>query len=161
MADERKHDPYCLPCIYYARSTMSCDYIFMEDHSRPCPAGDGCTARTLKEDVKKKMGKPKWDIALGKQMWEQGMSDSQIAKHFGIAVNSVLYQRRRYWEKGADAPTKKKKEESKVKRTLEDMVLDKMEPAESAPPCGHYSCSVYHRGTGSETADFQTYQAAA
>lgn len=132
MADDRKHNPYCLPCIYYAMSTMSCDYIFMEDHSRPCPAGAGCTARILKKDVKKKMGKPRWDIALGKQMWEQGMSDSQIAKHFGIAANTVLHQRRSYWEKGVTAPVKKKKEEAEVKRHLEDEVLEKME--QCTPP---------------------------
>ncbi len=132
MADDHKHNPYCLPCIYYAQSTMSCDYIFMEDHSRPCPAGAGCTARIIKKDVKKKMGKPRWDIALGKQMWEQGMSDSQIAKHFGIAANTVLYQRRSYWEKGIAAPVKKKKEETEVKNRKEDEVLEKMEP--SAPP---------------------------
>ena len=160
MADERKHDPYCRPCAYYAMSTMSCDYIFMEDHSRPCPAGAGCTARKTKKDVKN-MGKPRWDTELGKQMWEQDMSDAQIAKHFRIAVNTVLYQRRSYWEKGTAAPVKKKKEEPEVKRPLEDEVLEKMEPAESAPPCGHCIRSVYHRRTGSETGDFQAYQAAA
>ena len=128
MADERKHNPYCLPCVYYATTTMSCDYIFIEDKCRPCPAGAGCTARILKKDVKKKMGKPRWDIAQGKQMWEQGMSDSQIAKHFGIAANTVLHQRRSYWEKGITAPVKKKKEETEVKRPLEDEVLEKMEP---------------------------------
>ena len=132
MADDCKHNTYCMPCIYYASSTMSCDYIFIEDKCRPCPAGTGCTVRILKKDVKKKMGKPRWDIALGKQMWEQGMSDSQIAKHFGIAANTVLHQRRSYWEKGMESPTKKKKEEAEVKRPLEDEVLEKMEPC--TPP---------------------------
>lgn len=93
-------NPYCHPCIYYGKSTCTCDYILIVGHPRPCPAGAGCTARILKKDVKKKMGKPRWDIAKGKQMWEQGMSDSQIAKHFGIAANTVLHQRRSYWEKG-------------------------------------------------------------
>lgn len=165
MADDRKHNPYCLPCIYYAPSTMSCDYIFMEDHSRPCPAGAGCTARIPKKDVKKKMGKPRWDIAQGKQMWEQGMSDSQIAKHFGIAANTVLHQRRSYWEKGITAPVKKKKEEAEVKRPLEDEVLEKMEPC--TPPRGHSAHRVYSRRTeagnegGSEARNFQTCAQAA
>ena len=161
MADDRKHNPYCLPCIYYAPSTMSCDYIFMEDHSRPCPAGSGCTARILKKDVKKKMGKPRWDIALGKQMWEQGMSDSQIAKHFGIAANTVLHQRRSYWEKGATAPVKKKKEKTEVNRPLKEEVIEKTELC--PPPCGH-STRCMHKGRragGSEARNFQTCKNAA
>lgn len=93
MADER-HDPYCLPCIYYGKSTLSCDYILMEDHSRPCPAGAGCTARITKKEAKRRM-QAKWDTALGKQMWEDGSSDKEIAEHFGIAVNTVAYQRRK------------------------------------------------------------------
>ena len=125
-------NPYCNSCIYYGKSTCTCDYILIVGHPRPCPAGAGCTARILKKDVKKKMGKPRWDIAQGKQMWEQGMSDSQIAKHFGIAANTVLHQRRSYWEKGITAPVKKKKEEAEVKRPLEDEVLEKMEPC--TPP---------------------------
>ena len=142
MADDRKHNPYCLSCIYYAPSTMSCDYVFMEDHSRPCPAGAGCTARILKKDVKKKMGKPRWDIALGKQMWEQGMSDTQIAKHFGIAANTVLHQRRSYWEKGIAAPVKKKKEEAEVKRPLKDEVLEKTEPCTSPEDIAPTVCTA-------------------
>ena len=115
-------NPYCNSCIYYGKSTCTCDYILIVGHPRPCPAGAGCTARILKKDVKKKMGKPRWDIAQGKQMWEQGMSDSQIAKHFGIAANTVLHQRRSYWEKGVTAPVKKKKEEAEVK-TLRDVKI--------------------------------------
>lgn len=127
-------NPYCNSCIYYGKSTCTCDYILIVGHPRPCPAGAGCTARILKKDVKKKMGKPRWDTALGKQMWEQGMSDAEIARHFHIAANTVTHQRRSYWEKGTAAPVKKKKEEPEVKRPLEDEVLEKMEPAESTPP---------------------------
>ena len=161
MADERLHNTYCLPCIYYGKSTMTCDYILIEGHSRPCPAGVGCTAKITKKDVKKNMGKPRWDTALGKQMWEQGMSDSQIAKHFGIAANTVLHQRRSYWEKGVAAPVKKNKEAAEVKRPLEDEVLEKKEPC--APPCGHSTRCVYKGRTegGSEARNFQTCAQAA
>lgn len=143
MAERNLCDPNCLPCIYYGKITCTCDYILIAGHPRPCPAGAGCTVKTTKKDVKQ-MGKPRWDTEQGKKMWEQGMSDSEIARHFHIAANTVLHQRRSYWEKGTAAPVKKKKEESKVKRPLEDEVLEKMEPAESAPPCGHCLRSVYH-----------------
>lgn len=101
MADERVHDPFCLPCIYYAKSTRSCDFFIMEDRLRGCPGGDGCKARKLKKDVKKRMGKPRWDTEQGRQMYLQGMSDQQIGDHFGVAANTVLYQRQKYWEKEA------------------------------------------------------------
>lgn len=101
MADERKHDPYCEPCFYYARNTRSCDYFIVEDRLRGCPGGNGCKARLLKKDVKKRMGKPRWDTEQGRQMYLQGMNDQQIGDHFGVAANTVLYQRQKYWEKDA------------------------------------------------------------
>ena len=45
------------------------------------------------------MGKPRWDTEQGRQMYLQGMSDQQIGDHFGVAANTVLYQRQKYWEK--------------------------------------------------------------
>lgn len=90
-------DRFCADCIYYAKSTRSCDFFIMEDRLRGCPGGDGCRARRTKKDVKKAMS-PKWDTALGKQMWEEGKSDRQIAEHFGISPNTVLYQRQKKWE---------------------------------------------------------------
>ena len=55
----------------------------------------------LKKDVKKRMGNPRWDTEQGRQMYLQGMSDQQIGDHFGVAANTVLYQRQKYWEKDA------------------------------------------------------------
>ena len=47
---------------------------------------------------------PKWDVTLGRRMYLDGKSDKEIAEHFGIAVSTVSYQRRRSWEESADAP---------------------------------------------------------
>lgn len=48
---------YCRKCVY--RRTFSmwlpyCDYICMVGKPRPCPAGDGCSARVRKGERKKK-----------------------------------------------------------------------------------------------------------
>lgn len=93
-------DTWCTDCIYYAKSTRSCDYFIIEDRLRGCPGGDGCAAKVRKKDVKKRMGKPRWDTEQGRQMYLKGMSDQQIGDHFGVAANTVLYQRQKYWEKG-------------------------------------------------------------
>ena len=38
---------YCVGCIYRrgSRGETSCDYILMTGVRRPCPAGEGCTAK--------------------------------------------------------------------------------------------------------------------
>lgn len=101
-------ESYCLPCIYYGKSTDTCDYILLEDRRRPCPGGKGCIVRRMKKEVKKTMGKPKWDTQLGMQMWLEGKKDKEIAEHFGIAANTVTTCRRKYWEKHKQPPPQKK-----------------------------------------------------
>lgn len=98
IGPDERHDPHCFPCVYYGKSTRTCDYILIEDHSRPCPAGAGCTARITKKEAKRRMT-PKWDTTLGAKMHQDGCSDKEIAEHFGIAVSTVSYQRRNRWEK--------------------------------------------------------------
>lgn len=109
--EDRNHNPYCLPCIYYGKSTKTCDFILMEDRRRPCPGGDGCTERRTKKEVGRKLAlKATWDTALGMQMWLEGKKDKEIAEHFGIARNTVATCRRKYWEKHQN-PSEKKSEE--------------------------------------------------
>lgn len=105
--EDKSHNPYCLPCIYYGKNSRSCDFIFLEDRRRPCPGGEGCTERRTKKDVKRRMGKPTWDTKLGQQMWLEGKKDREIAEHFGIAANTVTTCRRKYWEKHVDPSEKK------------------------------------------------------
>lgn len=92
------HDPWCIKCIYYGRSTRSCDYILIENHSRPCPGGAGCTARRTRKDMRA-MKNPKWDTELGQLLWLEGKSDGAIADEFGIAISTVTSYRKRHWEK--------------------------------------------------------------
>ena len=100
---KRPSKGWCEPCLYYGKSTDTCDYILMEDHRRPCPAGYGCIARRLRKDVRKSMN-PKWDTSIGKEMFLGGRSDREIADFFGIAVSTVSYQRRKNWEADSTPP---------------------------------------------------------
>lgn len=94
---------WCGMCLYYGKSTGTCDFILMEDHRRPCPAGQGCGARRLRKDVRKSMN-PKWDTSIGKEMFLGGRSDREIADFFGISVSTVSYQHRKNWEADSAPP---------------------------------------------------------
>lgn len=45
------------------------------------------------------MKRPKWDTELGRLLWLEGKSDSEIADEFDIAVSAVTAYRKRHWEK--------------------------------------------------------------
>lgn len=96
--DKHNHNPWCVKCLYYARTTMTCDYILIEGHSRPCPGGAGCTARRTRKDMIH-MKNPKWDTELGQMLWQEGKTDGEIADEFGIAISTVTSYRKRHWEK--------------------------------------------------------------
>lgn len=107
MADLRNHDPWCVKCIYYAKSTRSCDYILIEDHPRPCPGGQGCTARRTRRATMPGIRKPQWDTELGRLLWLDGKTDAQIAEELGIGVGAVTSYRTRHWMKGTARPEPK------------------------------------------------------
>lgn len=44
------------------------------------------------------MKKPCWDTAAGRQMWEAGKSDSEIADEFHISPGAVTSFRKKHWE---------------------------------------------------------------
>ena len=92
----------CAGCMYYGKTTDTCDYILIADQRRPCPPGAECTVRRTSKEVKR-MGKPRWDTELGRLLWLEGKSDAQIAKEMGVAPNTVLHQRRK-WEKTTTRP---------------------------------------------------------
>ena len=127
-------DTFCKGCIYHAKSTRSCDYFIIENRLRGCPGGDGCRARRTKKDVRKAM-QPKWDTALGKQMWEEGKTDRQIADHFGIAPNTVLYQRQKKWEK--DTTSTPPEDESDDTVSSVDLVREETTLLPQAQSAGH------------------------
>lgn len=92
-------DPYCEGCYYCgsAGGLHTCDYIFIADRRRPCPAGAGCTVRITRKEML--MGALSWDVDAGYKMWLDGSSDKEISKALHIAISTVSYRRRKYWEK--------------------------------------------------------------
>lgn len=55
------------------------------------------------------MSTPSWDTDAGYKMYLDGSSDKEISKALHIAVSTVAYRRRKYWEQipqaGGEAPT--------------------------------------------------------
>lgn len=85
----------CTGCVYWAKTTKSCDYIFVEDRMRPCPPGDACTVRLTPKEVR--MSKATWDTRKAQSMWLAGYSDKDIAQEVGTTAASVSYYRRKHW----------------------------------------------------------------
>lgn len=44
------------------------------------------------------MKKPTWDTDVGRQMWLDGKSDSEIADEFHISTGAVTSYRKKHWE---------------------------------------------------------------
>lgn len=96
-------DSFCEGCWYYRGGcTKTCDYIFLEDRPRPCPPGDGCTVRITRKD-RIPMKKPTWDTEAGRQMWQDGKTDTEIADAFGISTGAVTSYRLKHWCDGNSA----------------------------------------------------------
>lgn len=83
-------------CIYYSTTTHTCDYWLLMDQRRPCPPGKDCTVyqRSAKGGAKNK-----WDKAKGKELWQQGKSDREIAEAVGATTGAVYWYRKAHWEK--------------------------------------------------------------
>lgn len=58
----------CKDCKYYEKSYPCCDYLDIEGHSRPCPAGDNCTVKVVGEYKKNRALKPL--KPLPREEWE-------------------------------------------------------------------------------------------
>lgn len=110
----------CRLCFFLGRSTGTCDYIFIIDERRPCPPGDLCTVRVTRKEMEKEMKKPTWDTEAGRQMWEEGKNDAQIADEFRISAGTVASYRKKYWEKKPEekAPEEKAKFDWENAKTL-------------------------------------------
>lgn len=86
----------CLGCIYFAETTLTCDYILMTDKRRPCPPGKGCTVRSV--PIKKKLtasGKLDRD-AMVRALYKDGANDREIADLLGYSVDAIFKWRKRH-----------------------------------------------------------------
>ena len=76
-----------------------CGFLLQTDTMRGCDPGPGCTRYVGK--IKKRRGcKSKrltWDADRGRQLWEQGYTDTRIAKEVGTSTGNITSYRRRKW----------------------------------------------------------------
>lgn len=89
-------------CIYMIQANGCehlCNYIFQAHEMRGCDPGPDCKRYVGSEAKRNKLRKPSWDAGRGRQMWEQGCKDRQIAETLGVKVGTVGNYRRRVWEK--------------------------------------------------------------
>ena len=91
-------DKHCANCIYRCYITAGlycCDYIGCTGHARSliCPPGARCTEKkTVQRTPPNPNGRPKavFDEATCMQLYQKGMSDIKIGKHFGLSKNPIV-----------------------------------------------------------------------
>lgn len=74
-----------------------CDYLLMTGHRRPCPPGEGCTVRKAANLTKKEsafMRRRAWDTDDARALYDQRLSDNEIAKRIGVTASAVACWRR-------------------------------------------------------------------
>ena len=89
----------CKGCAYavYLSGAWCCDYLQIAGHRRPCPPGEGCTVRKAANLTKKGsafMKRREWDTEKAKALYDQKLSDAEIAGEIGATASAVAYWRR-------------------------------------------------------------------
>lgn len=89
----------CKGCAYAAllSGAWCCDYLSMTGHRRPCLPGEGCTVRKEGDLTKKGsafMKRRGWDTEKAKALYDQKLSDAEIAGRVGTTASAVAYWRR-------------------------------------------------------------------
>ena len=89
----------CKGCAYavYLSGAWCCDYLQIAGHRRPCPPGEGCTVRKAANLTKKGsafMKRREWDTEKAKALYDQKLSDVEIAGRVGATASAVAYWRR-------------------------------------------------------------------
>lgn len=103
MTDISKQASQCRGCFALG-SQSTCNYIFIMDRRRPCPPGAACMVKMTRKEFN--MRKANWDTVLGRQMWEEGKKDAEIADAFGIPTGTVTSYRLKHWDQ-TNVPKKK------------------------------------------------------
>ncbi len=89
----------CKGCAYTVllSGVWCCDYLQIIGHRRPCPPGEGCTVRKAANLTKKGsafMKRRGWDTEKAKTLYDQKLSDAEIAGEVGATASAVAYWRR-------------------------------------------------------------------
>lgn len=89
----------CKGCVYAVllSGAWCCDYLQIVGHRRPCPPGEDCTVRKAANLTKKGsafMKRREWDTEKAKTLYDQKLSDVEIAGRVGATASAVAYWRR-------------------------------------------------------------------
>lgn len=89
----------CKGCAYAVllSGAWYCDYLQITGHCRPCPSGEGCTVRKAANLTKKGsafMKRRGWDTEKAKALYDQKLSDTEIAGKVGATASAVAFWRR-------------------------------------------------------------------
>ena len=114
----------CKGCAYAAQlsGAWCCDYLQITGHCRPCPPGDACTVRKEADLTKKGsafMKRRGWDTERARTLYDEKLSDAEIAGRVGTTASAVAY-----WRRGLGLPANP---ERRSPPAPED-------PASNAPP---------------------------
>ena len=78
-----------------------CGYLLDTGKMRGCDPGMDCIRYVPKKSGTRRGPKtPKWDLEKGREMWQAGCKDKEIAAALGAKVESVRNYRRCHWQKG-------------------------------------------------------------
>ncbi len=100
-----------------------CDYLQIVGHRRPCPPGEGCTVRKAANLTKKGsafMKRREWDTEKAKALYDQKLSDTEIAGRVGATAPAVAY-----WRRGLGLP---------ANQELRPPPLEDLGPKPAPPP---------------------------
>ena len=95
----------CKGCAYTVllSGVWCCDYLQIIGQRRPRPPGEGCTVRKAANLTKKGsafMKRRGWDTEKAKTLYDQKLSDAEIAGEVGATASAVAY-----WRRGLGLPT--------------------------------------------------------
>lgn len=124
---------YCKGCVYrtYAGGEPICGYILVERHRRPCPPGEGCTAKVV-GGKNTKMKRRTWDENRARQLYEEGKSDVDIADMVGATASAIAAWRRLNRLTSQSPPGRKSSAPAPVKESLAPIAVPSPEPKPAA-----------------------------
>lgn len=84
-------DDYCTGCVYQGRagSRLICEYLLRTGHMRPCPPGEGCTAKKMEGDVNEMPRRSTFDKDRALALHADGKTDLEIADMIGANLSTV------------------------------------------------------------------------
>lgn len=115
----------CKGCAYAVclSGAWCCDYLQITGHCRPCPPGEDCTVRKEADLTKKGsafMKRRGWDTERARTLYDEKLSDAEIAGKVGATTSAVAY-----WRRGLGLP---------ANQELRPPPLEALGPKSATPP---------------------------